>query len=125
MEFRLPSLGEDIESADVVRVLVKPNDAVTAGQPLFELETEKASSVIESPAAGRVAELRIKAGEKVKPGALVAVIEESAGAKSAAPAAKPPAAEAPKPEADKPAKVAPPPAPAAKPAAKPVPAGTP
>ena len=42
-EFKLPELGENVTAGDVVRVLVKPGDAITNDQPVLELETDKAT----------------------------------------------------------------------------------
>ena len=41
-DFILPSLGENVPGGDVLRILVKPGDAVAKNQPVFELETDKA-----------------------------------------------------------------------------------
>lgn len=99
MEFRLPELGEGIESGTVVSVAVKVGDTVRKEQELFTLETEKASLPVPSPVDGKIVELRVKAGQKIGVGAVVAVIETTtATAPTAAkPAAAPPPAEAPKP----------------------------
>ncbi len=89
VEFTLPELGENVEKGDVIRVLVGVGDTVTKEQPLLELETDKATIEVPSPVSGTIAEVRVKAGEKVKVGQSVFLIEEAAGApaKAAAPAA--------------------------------------
>jgi pyruvate dehydrogenase E2 component (dihydrolipoyllysine-residue acetyltransferase) len=74
VEFRLPALAEGVEAADVAAVLVAPGETVEAGQAMFEMETEKASAQIPAPAAGRVEEIRIQRGEKVRVGAVMAVL---------------------------------------------------
>ena len=84
MEFKLPELGEGIESGTVVSVAVKAGDAVRKDQELFTLETEKASVPIPSPTDGTLADLRVKAGDKVSVGAVIAIIE-SAGTAASAP----------------------------------------
>jgi pyruvate dehydrogenase E2 component (dihydrolipoyllysine-residue acetyltransferase) len=116
VEFRLPNLAEGIEAADIAAVLVQPGDAVEEGQPLFEVESDKASTQAPSPVSGRVVEIRVQRGEKVKVGTLLAVLETAAPA--AAPAA---AAPAPAPAQAGPAAGAAAPSPA--PAARPAPAG--
>jgi pyruvate dehydrogenase E2 component (dihydrolipoamide acetyltransferase) len=90
-EFKVPELGENVEKGDVIRVMVKPGDVVAVDQPIFELETDKATIEVPSTVAGKITNLAIKAGDKVKPGQLVLTVEEGAGA---APAAASPPAEA-------------------------------
>lgn len=113
IDFKLPNLGENIDSGDVISVLVKEGDVVKANQPIIEVETGKATVEIPTPHAGTIAKLLVKAGGSVKVGSVIAQIEAAAG--GAAPAAKPAAApaQAPKAEAPKPAAApAPQPAPA-------------
>ena len=54
MDFRLPDLGEGIDSATVVAVKVKPGDTVSANQDLIDVETDKAAVSVPAPAAGTV-----------------------------------------------------------------------
>jgi pyruvate dehydrogenase E2 component (dihydrolipoamide acetyltransferase) len=75
-EFRLPELGENIESGDVLKVLVSVGDVITANQPLLELETEKATIEVPSPFGGTVKSVHVKEGEKLKVGGLILTIEE-------------------------------------------------
>ena len=56
-EVKLPELGEGIESAEVVRVLVSIGETVTADQPLLEIETDKATVEVPAPAAGTITEI--------------------------------------------------------------------
>lgn len=127
-EFVLPELGENVEKGDVVRVLVNVGDTVAKDQPVLELETDKATIEVPSSVAGKVTEVRVKPGDKVKVGQAVILIDEaSAGAApGAAPAAKPaaPAGEpraGSEPKTAAPASEPPAPAVAEKPAAKPAP----
>jgi pyruvate dehydrogenase E2 component (dihydrolipoamide acetyltransferase) len=80
IEFRLPALGEGIDSGTVVSIAVKPGDPIAKDQEIFTIETDKASVPVPSPAAGTIAELRIKAGDKLAVGAVVALIATSATA---------------------------------------------
>src|SRR5688572_21115886 len=101
-DMKLPELGENIEGGDVLRVMVKPGDAIKKDQPVLELETDKATIEVPSSATGVVKEVKIKAGEKVKVGQTIFIVDEN-GAAAGAPAgpkadAKP--AEASKPAAD-------------------------
>ena len=101
-EFKLPSLGENIKQGDVVRVMVKPGEAVKKDQPLLEVETDKASVEVPSTQNGRVGQLLVKAGDKVKPGQVLMTFEDGvapAAAPAAPKAAAPATAPAPKPMA--------------------------
>jgi len=96
-DFVLPNLGDGVAQGDVLKVLVKLGDSIKVDQPVLELETDKATVEVPSTLAGVVKEIRVKAGDKVKPGQAVAVIDQGmAGAppqaEAAAPAAAPAAA---------------------------------
>ena len=78
VEFKVPELGENVEKGDVVRVLVKAGDTIAVDQPIFELETDKATIEVPSTVAGTVAEMRIKEGDKVKPGQTVLTVDAAA-----------------------------------------------
>src|SRR5262249_61569974 len=73
-ELKLPDLGEGIESGIVVAVQVKLGDTVRAGQELFTIETDKASMPLPADADGKVEEIRGKQGDKVAPGAGLAIL---------------------------------------------------
>jgi pyruvate dehydrogenase E2 component (dihydrolipoyllysine-residue acetyltransferase) len=72
---KLPALGENIDSADVVSVLVAPGDTVAKNQPLLEVETGKASVEIPSPAAGIIREVLAKTGDTVTVGRTILTLE--------------------------------------------------
>ncbi len=72
---RLPQLGEGIEAGDVVNVLVKVGDEISKDQPIAEVETDKAVVEVPSPVSGRVAELKIKAGDHIQVGAELIRVE--------------------------------------------------
>src|SRR5262245_3534231 len=82
MDFRLPALGEGIDAATVVGVRVKPGDAVTAGQEVIDVETDKAAVSVPVDAAGTVAELKVKPGDKVAVGGVLLVLSSNGVAKS-------------------------------------------
>ena len=79
-EFILPNLGDGVAQGDVLKVLVKIGDAVAVDQPVLELETDKATIEVPSSVAGKVKEVRVKAGDKVKPGQAVLIVENGATA---------------------------------------------
>ena len=62
IEFKLPNLGENIESGDVVNVLVKEGDEIKANQGVIEIETDKAVIEVPSTQGGRVSKVHVKAG---------------------------------------------------------------
>jgi pyruvate dehydrogenase E2 component (dihydrolipoamide acetyltransferase) len=71
MEFRLPELGEGIESATVTEVRVKPGDRIAAGQPVLAVETEKAGVEVPAEAEGVVESVQVKPGDKVRVGSVI------------------------------------------------------
>ena len=87
-DFKLPELGESVTSGDVLRVLIKPGDTVAKEQTVLELETDKATIEVPSSVAGRVADVKVKAGDKVKVGQVIFSVD-SDGASAPAPAAAP------------------------------------
>jgi pyruvate dehydrogenase E2 component (dihydrolipoamide acetyltransferase) len=100
-DMKLPELGENIEGGDVLRVMVKPGDAIKKDQPVLELETDKATIEVPSSSAGVIKEVKVKAGEKVKVGQTIFVVDENGAGASAPPKAEAKPAEAPKEEASK------------------------
>ena len=66
IEFRLPELGEGIESGQVIEVFVSPGDRVSLEQPLLEVETDKAAVEIPSPADGTITDVLVSAGDTVE-----------------------------------------------------------
>jgi pyruvate dehydrogenase E2 component (dihydrolipoamide acetyltransferase) len=95
---KVPDIG-DFKEVEVIELLVKPGDAVTAEQSLITLESDKATMEIPSPQAGVVRELLVKLGDKVSEGSPVLVLESDATGEPAAPvpAAQPAPAPAPAP----------------------------
>jgi len=83
-EFKLPELGENISQGDLVRLMISPGAKVSEGQPVMELETDKAVVEVPSSVSGIVKELKVKEGEKIKVGQVIFTLE--GGAAAAAPA---------------------------------------
>jgi pyruvate dehydrogenase E2 component (dihydrolipoamide acetyltransferase) len=94
VEVRVPDIG-DFKDVAVIEVLVKPGDIVKVEQSLITVESDKASMEIPSSAAGVIKELKVKLGDKVNIGDLLAILEGSAGASAPAPVAAPAVAAAP------------------------------
>jgi 2-oxoglutarate dehydrogenase E2 component (dihydrolipoamide succinyltransferase) len=86
-EIRVPTLGESVTEATVGRWLKKVGDAVSADEPLVELETDKVAVEVPAPAAGVLSEITAKAGDTVGLNAVLGKIGEGNGA--AKPTAKP------------------------------------
>lgn len=72
-EIKVPDIG-DFESVDVIEVLVKPGDHISAEDPLITLESDKATMDVPSPKSGVVKEVLISIGDKVAEGSVVAVL---------------------------------------------------
>src|SRR5579864_7628697 len=79
-EFRLPELGENISQGDLVRLMIAPGTRVAEGQPVMELETDKAVVEVPSSVNGVVKDVKVKEGEKVKVGQVIFTLEGAAGA---------------------------------------------
>src|SRR4029077_17192164 len=92
-DFTLPELGENIAAGDVLRLLVKPGDAITKDQPILELETDKATIEVPSSVAGTGQEIKVKAGEQSKVGQTILSYDAGAevSTKPAPAKAEPPA----------------------------------
>ena len=109
-EARVPDIGGH-HDVPVIELLVKPGDAVAKDQGLVTLESDKATMEVPSPFAGVVKEVKVKLGDTVSEGGLVAIIEVAEAASAAAappsPAQVAPAQAAPAPEPPRPAPVPP------------------
>ncbi|HEY3161369.1 MAG TPA: 2-oxo acid dehydrogenase subunit E2 [Vicinamibacterales bacterium] len=101
-EFKVPELGENVEQGDVTRVLVKVGDTIQKEQSVVELETDKATVEVPSSVAGVVKEIKVKAGDKVKVGAVILTVDEN-GADAAKQPEEKAAAEEPEEKAETPA----------------------
>ena len=79
-EFRLPKLGEDTESAEITKLLVAVGDTVKVDQPLFEIETDKATVEVPSTLAGKITEILVAAGSEIKEGQVILKVDTGAKA---------------------------------------------
>jgi len=89
-EFKLPDLGEGIHEGEIVDVFVKPGDRIKEGDPLLEVETDKAVTAIPSPFTGAVAEVRVAAGDTVHVGDVLVVFAGGEVERQASPPATSP-----------------------------------
>ncbi len=94
MEVKVPDIG-DFKDVPVVTILVSVGDTVAEEDPLLELESDKATMEVPSPAAGKVAEIKVSEGDKVSQGDVIIVLEGAEDAPAEAPK-EAPKAEAPK-----------------------------
>jgi pyruvate dehydrogenase E2 component (dihydrolipoamide acetyltransferase) len=115
IDVKIPSLG-DYQDVPVIDVLVKPGDQVRTDESLLTLESDKATMDVPAPASGTVREIRVKVGDRVGEGALVAVLDALEGAASSPSAPAPATVAVPVPPAS------PAPAQGAAPASEPEPA---
>ncbi len=99
VDIRVPSVGESITEGTLSRWFKKDGEAIRADEPLYELETEKATTEIVAPASG-VLHIGMHEGEKVAIGALVGRIEEVAATSSKPSDPKEPPAAAASPKVD-------------------------
>ncbi|BCZ91031.1 dihydrolipoamide acetyltransferase component of pyruvate dehydrogenase complex [Thermus thermophilus] len=114
MEVKLPELGDNVTQATVVGVLVKEGDRVEPGQPLLELETDKAVVEVPAEAGGVVKRVLVKVGDEVRPGQPFLELAEAEGGAEAPPLKAEERPEAPAPKAEEAPRPAPkeaPPAP--------------
>jgi pyruvate dehydrogenase E2 component (dihydrolipoamide acetyltransferase) len=79
-EFKLPELGENISQGDLVRLMVSAGTKVSEGQPVMELETDKAVVEVPSSVTGMVKDVKVKEGEKIKVGQVIFTLEGAAAA---------------------------------------------
>jgi pyruvate dehydrogenase E2 component (dihydrolipoamide acetyltransferase) len=90
IEFKLPALGENITSGDVVSVLVREGDVIAANDGVMELETDKAVLEIPCPHAGKITKVLVAKGQTVKVGqAVLSVKVEAEASATLEPAAAP------------------------------------
>jgi dihydrolipoamide dehydrogenase len=92
VEVKVPDIG-DFKDVDVIEVNIKPGDVIENEQALMTLESDKASIEVPSDTAGTVKEVRVKPGDKVSQGTVIALVESSADAAPAKDAPKAPAKE--------------------------------
>jgi pyruvate dehydrogenase E2 component (dihydrolipoamide acetyltransferase) len=78
-EFKLPELGENIESGDLVRLMIKPGASIAEGDAVMELETDKAVVEVPSSVTGTIGEVRVKEGDKLKVGQVIFTLENGTG----------------------------------------------
>ena len=95
MDVKVPDIG-DFKDVPVVTVLVSVGDTVSEEDPLIELESDKATMEVPSPAAGKITEIKVAEGDKVSEGTVIMVLESADAKAEEAPKADETTSEAPK-----------------------------
>src|SRR5829696_7563681 len=88
-EFKLPDLGEGLTEGEVARWLVAEGQDVREDEPLVEVQTDKTTVEIPSPAAGRVARILVQEGQVVPVGTVLVVIGDGQVDREVQPRAEP------------------------------------
>ncbi|MGD0382621.1 MAG: 2-oxo acid dehydrogenase subunit E2, partial [Thermoguttaceae bacterium] len=78
IDFKLPELGENVESGDIVNLLVHEGDVIASNDGVLEMETDKAVVEIPCPYGGKVAKIHVKKGQTVKVGQTLLTIHSEA-----------------------------------------------
>lgn len=78
--FKLPDLGEGIHEGEVLKIFVSEGDEISEGDPLLEVETDKAAVEIPSPFTGTVEKINAKEGDMVKVGDVLFLFSDDAKA---------------------------------------------
>ena len=86
----VPDIG-DFKNIPVIDIFVKPGDVVAKDTPLINLESDKATVEVPSPYAGTIKEVKVKLGDRLSKGSVIAVLDVAEGGAAEAPASKPPA----------------------------------
>ncbi len=81
-EVRLPEVSDNVETGDVLKVLVNVGDRIKVDQPLVELETDKATFEVPSTESGVVKEINVKEGDMINIGAVIVILESDGEAKT-------------------------------------------
>ena len=88
-DFKLPDLGENINSAEVLKVLVAPGDTVAKEQGLIEVETDKATIEVPCNIAGTVTAIHVKDGDTIAPGQVIVTLDAVDAPQVASPTPEP------------------------------------
>ena len=103
IDIKVPAMGESVTEATVARWFKKEGDTVKRDEPLLELETDKVTVEVPSPADGAIESISVQQGATVTVGAILGAIAEGKAGSTPAPKAAAPKAEAPKPAVPTPA----------------------
>ncbi len=99
---QMPRLSDSMETGKILRWLKKEGEQVQKGEPLVEIESDKANIEVEAYASGKLSKILVPEGESAPIGAVIAEIGDASAAPAAQQAPAPPEAAAPQPQASKP-----------------------
>ena len=88
-EYKIPEIGEGIDSVDLAALTVSVGDVIEAGAIVAEVETEKAATDLDCPIGGKVTAIHAKPGDAIDVGSVLLTIEAADGAESAPAAPEP------------------------------------
>ena len=77
LEIKIPDIG-DFKNVEIIEVLVKEGDEIKKNDPILTLESDKSSVEVPSPFDGKIASLKVKVGDKVSQGSLIATLSNGA-----------------------------------------------
>jgi len=86
IDVKVPDIG-DFKDVPIIEVFVKPGDQVKVEDPLVTLESDKATMDVPSTSAGVIKEVKVKLGDKVSEGTVIAVVEAAGAAAKPIPTA--------------------------------------
>ena len=72
----VPDIG-DFKNVEVIEILVKPGDQIKKNDPIVTIESDKSSVEVPSPETGKIKEVKVKVGDKVSEGSLLAIIDNA------------------------------------------------
>jgi pyruvate dehydrogenase E2 component (dihydrolipoamide acetyltransferase) len=121
IEFKLPAVGENVDTAEIGSLRVAAGDVISADQVVMEIETDKAVFELPCPHAGKITKIHVKPGDTVKAGAVLLTIDESSAGNAGKAETEAKAAKSDKPESESKAGKGQAPAREAPPADKPAP----
>ena len=77
LEIKVPDIG-DFKNVEIIEVLIKEGDQIKKNDPILTLESDKSSVEVPSPFDGKIASLKVKVGDKVSQGSLIATLSNGA-----------------------------------------------
>lgn len=88
IEIKVPALGESVSEAAIAKLHKKVGDAVKADELIVELETDKVTLEVNAPSNGVISDLKVKEGDNVKVGDLIALMTQGGASVAVAPASQ-------------------------------------
>ena len=76
LEIKVPDIG-DFKNVEIIEVLVKEGDQIKKNDPILTLESDKSSVEVPSPFDGKISSLKVKVGDKVSKGSLIAILNNA------------------------------------------------